>query len=89
MRAFTFTDEDIQPEKEDIGGIGANNDFIVSVQPFYRFLDSGMTGHYDYFADRKMLHYPSYDGQHDLLHSLTERSRIYRFHAYSDKIDNA
>lgn len=89
-RSFTLTDDELQPEKEDIGGISANNDFVVSVQPFFRFLDSGMTGHYDYFADRKLLNYPSYSGVHDLTHSLSsERSHIYRFHAYSDKTESS
>lgn len=51
------SDEDVQPEKVDIAGQSVNNDFIVTVQPYYRFVDAGMSGQIEYFADRPIMAY--------------------------------
>lgn len=80
------TDEDVVPEKTDISGTSKNNDFIVTVQPYYRFVDAGMSGSIDYFADRQLTPYSGQENKHAFYKNVPgDRSKYYHFHDYSEK----
>lgn len=70
----------------DIAGQSANNDFIVTVQPYYRFVDAGMSGQIEYFADRPMMAYTGQESKASFYKNVqSERSKYYHFHEYSEK----